>query len=105
MGDFAKQTEAKYEAGYIRFFLGNGDQRRQFEISGDALLQAFDARDGTGNALLDAFENGREQILAAAQAASSTPTTDGVIVLGSGDFEPKNDRGGISPGEGSNPLL
>lgn len=105
MGNFAKQTDATYEDGYIRFFLGDDGQRRQFEISGDALLQAFDARDGTGNALLDAFESGREQILAAAQAASSTPTTDGVIVLGSGDFEPKNDRGGISPGEGSNPLL
>lgn len=99
MGDFAKQTDAKYENGIIRFFLGEGEQRRQYEISGDALLQAFEARDGTGNALLDAFEQGRDSILAAAQAATNTPTTDGVIVLGSGDFEAKNARGGISPGE------
>ena len=105
MGDFAKQTAAKYENGYIRFFLGEAGSRRQYEISGDALLQAFDARDETGNALLEAFEKGRDRILAAAEAASNTPTTDGVIILGSGDFEAKNDQGGISPGEGTNPLL
>lgn len=103
MGEFAKQSDAKYENGYIRFFLGEGEQRRQFEISGDALLQAFDASDGTASALLDAFENGRERITEIAEAASSTPTSDGVIVLGSGDFEAKNARGGISPGEGENP--
>ncbi|MFA7669054.1 MAG: DUF1488 family protein [Burkholderiaceae bacterium] len=100
MGDFAKHSEAKYENGAIRFFLGEGDTRRQYEISGDALLQAFDAQDGTGNALLDAFEKGQESIVAAAKAANNTPTTDGVTVLGSGDFEAHNSRGGISPGEG-----
>lgn len=105
MGDFAKQTEAKYEHGYIRFYLGEGDQRRQFEISGDALLQAFEARDGSGPALLEAFENGKDRIMEVVQSTAHTPTTDGIIVLGSGDFEPKNDRGGISPGEGNNPLL
>jgi len=105
MGDFAKQTGAKYESGYIRFHLGEGDERQLYEISGDALLQAFDAEDGSGPSLLDAFEKGKDKIIAAAQAASSTPTTDGIIVLGSGDFEPKNDRGGIAPGEGTNPLL
>lgn len=99
MGSFAKQTDAKYEDGVIRFFLGEGDLRREFEISGDALLQAFDAKDGTPNALLEAFENGREQISESARLAASTPTTDGVIVLGSGDFDAKNARGGISPGE------
>ena len=105
MGDFAKQTNAKVEHGYIRFTLGEGDEQRQFEISGDALLQAFNAEDGSSTALLQAFEEGRETILAAAKATSHTPTTDGVIVLGSGDFEALNDRGGISPGEGDNPLL
>ncbi|NYT21982.1 DUF1488 family protein [Alcaligenaceae bacterium] len=99
MGDFAKHSEAKYENGCIRFFLGRDGNRRQYEISGDALLQAFGARDGTGNALLDAFEKGRERIVAAAESAANTPTTDGVIVLGSGDFEAKNARGGVSPGE------
>lgn len=100
MGDFAKQTDAKYENGLIRFYLGEGDERREFEISGDALLQAFDASNADGAALLDAFEQGRDRIREAAVAASATPTADGVIVLGSGDFEAKNDRGGISPGEG-----
>ena len=85
--------------------LGRGDERKQYEISGDALLQAFEAEDGSGPSLLDAFEKGKDKIMAAVQAASGTPTTDGIIVLGSGDFEPKNDRGGISPGEGTNPLL
>ena len=99
MGDFAKQTDATYEDGYIRFFLGETGERRQYEISGDALLQAFGAKDETGNALLDAFEQGRDRILKAAQAAANTPTTDGVIALGSGDFEARNDKGGISPGE------
>lgn len=105
MGEFAKQTEAKYEGGYIRFFLGEGEKRRQYEISGDALLQAFDAADGSGPALLDAFEKGRERIREAAESATNMPNTDGVIPLGSGDFEPKNARGGLSPGEGQNPLL
>ncbi|HLU80239.1 MAG TPA: DUF1488 family protein [Burkholderiaceae bacterium] len=99
MGEFAKQTFAKYEDGCIRFTLEEGGQQRQFEISGDALLQAFDARDGSASALLDAFEKGREQIVSAARATASTPTAEGVIVLGSGDFEAKNARGGISPGE------
>lgn len=99
MGEFAKQTFAKYEDGCIRFTLEEGGQQRQFEISGDALLQAFDARDGSASALLDAFEKGREQIVSAARTTASTPTAEGVIVLGSGDFEAKNARGGISPGE------
>ncbi|HLU01021.1 MAG TPA: DUF1488 family protein [Burkholderiaceae bacterium] len=99
MGEFAKQTQAKYEDGCIRFTLDEGGQQRKFEISGDALLQAFEARDGTANALLEAFENGRDQIVSAARTATVTPTAEGVIVLGSGDFEAKNARGGISPGE------
>lgn len=105
MGSFAKQTDAKYEEGYIRFFLEEGGTRRQYEISGDALLQAFEARDGSGPALLEAFERGKERILEAARDAGNMPTTDGVITLGSGDFEPRNKRGGISPGEGTNRLL
>lgn len=99
MGEFAKLTGAKYhQDGYVRFSWGQGDDTRQYEISGDALLQAFNAEDGTGNKLLDAFEKGREQIVRAVEEARNTPT-DGVIELGSGDFEPKNSRGGISPGE------
>lgn len=92
MGSFAKKTEAKYEEGVIRFYLETDGQRRQYEISGDALLQAFQARDETGNALLEAFEQGSEKIQQAAEAAASTPT-DGIIVLGSGDFESEGDRG------------
>jgi len=98
MGEFAKMTGAKYQEGYVRFTWGEGRDKRVYEISGDALLQAFGARDGTGNELLDAFENGRRQIIGAAEAARNTPT-DGVIELGSGDFEPGNARGGVSPGE------
>jgi len=102
MGEFAKMTGAKYQDGYVRFSWGEGVNKRQYEISGDALLQAFDAEDGSGNKLLDAFERGREHIISAAEEARNTPT-DGVIELGSGDFEPKNDRGGISPGESGGP--
>lgn len=97
MGEFAKMTEAKYEDGYIRFSWGEVEARRQYEISGDALLQAFDARDGTGAELLDAFERGRDKIEDAVRRTLNTPATDGVIELGSGDFEPKEARGGISP--------
>lgn len=99
MGEFAKMTGAKYLDGYVRFWWGEGGNRRQYEISGDALQQAFDAEDGTGNKLLDAFERGRDHIISAAEVARNTPNTDGVIELGSGDFEPRNERGGISPGE------
>lgn len=103
MGEFAKHTDAKYEEGYIRFFIEENGSRRQYEISGDALLQAFDARDGSGTALLDAFEKGKDRILEVARTATNMPNADGVISLGSGDFEAKNDHGGISPGEGGNP--
>ena len=99
MGEFAKQSNAQYQDGVIRFWLTEAGQKRQFEISGDALLQAFEARDGSASALLQAFEEGKEEIIAAARAASSTPTMEDVIVLGSGDFEALNARGGISPGE------
>jgi len=101
MGEFAKRTGAKYQDGYIRFSWGQGADARQYEISGDALLQAFDAQNGDPDKLLDAFEKGREQIIRAAEEARNTPT-DGIIELGSGDFEPNNDRGGISPGESPN---
>lgn len=101
MGDFAKQTEAKYENGAIRFYLGTGAERRQFEISGDALLQAFEAQDETASALLEAFDKGRDRITEVALSTVNTPSTDGIIELGSGDFEALNDRGGISPGERS----
>lgn len=99
MGTFAKQTSAQYENGCIRFWITEGGQKRQFEISGDALLQAFEATDGTASSLLQAFEEGKDSILEAARAASNTPTMEDVIVLGSGDFQALNSRGGISPGE------
>ncbi len=102
MGEFAKQTDAQYEDGSIRFWLTEAGQRRQFEISGDALLQAFEAKDGTASALLQAFEQGKDKIIEAARAASNTPSMEDVIVLGSGDFEALNARGGISPGERGN---
>lgn len=103
MGEFAKMTGAKYQNGFIRFSWGDGADKREYEISGDALLQAFDAENGDPAELLDAFENGREHIIRAAENARNTPT-DGTIELGSGDFEPKNDRGGISPGESGGPV-
>ena len=100
MGEFAKMTGAKYQDGYIRFSWGDGADQRNYEISGDALLQAFNAENGDAAELLEAFEKGREKIIRAAEEARNTPT-DGTIELGSGDFEPKNSRGGISPGESS----
>lgn len=96
MGEFAKMTDAKYEDGYVRFAWGEGDTRRHYEISADALLQAFDAKDATGAELLDAFERGRDQIMKAVEKTLNTPT-DGVMELGSGDFEQKVARGGYSP--------
>ncbi|WP_397474250.1 DUF1488 family protein [Pusillimonas sp.] len=102
MGEFAKMTGAKYQDGYIRFSWGDGVGKRKYEISGDALLQAFDAENGDPAELLDAFEKGRQHIIRAAEDARNTPT-DGIIELGSGDFEPKNNRGGISPGESGGP--
>lgn len=99
MGEFAKQTNAQYVDGVIQFWLKEDGRQRQFEISGDALLQAFEAQDGSAAALLQAFEAGKDTIIAAARAASNTPTMEDVIVLGSGDFEALNARGGISPGE------
>lgn len=90
MGDFAKATDAKFEDGYIRFAWGTDDSRRVYEISEEALRQTFNAHDDTGSSLLDAFEKGREQIIRAAEDSRNTPT-DGVIELGSGDFEVNDD--------------
>ena len=93
MGNFAKQTEAKYEDGRIRFFLGADEQRREYEISSDALARAFKAKDDTASALLDAFEAGQDAIIEAVQAVTHTPTADGILELGSGDFEARNTTG------------
>ncbi|KAA0892952.1 DUF1488 family protein [Pusillimonas sp. ANT_WB101] len=90
MGDFAKITNAKFEEGYIRFSWGTGESLRIYEISEEALRQVFSAHDDTGSGLLDAFEKGREQIIRAAEESRNTPT-DGIIELGSGDFEVNND--------------
>jgi hypothetical protein len=86
MGEFAKTTEAKYEDGYIRFTWKEAGEPRLFEISGEALMQSFGAADDSGKELMDALERGRKHIADAAREASNTPT-DGIIELGSGDFE------------------
>jgi hypothetical protein len=49
-------------------------------------MQSFGAADDSGKELMDAFERGRKHIADAAREASNTPT-DGIIELGSGDFE------------------
>lgn len=105
MGSFAKQTEAKYENSRIRFFLGEEEERREYEISADALTRAFKARDDTPRALLEAFEAGREAILEAAHAVTHTPAAEGVIELGSGDFESRGHKGldGTEPHPGTQP--
>ena len=85
MGEFAKMTEAKYQDGYIRFNWKNKSENRVFEISSEALMEAFGARGSTASELLDAFERGREHISQAVELSLNTPT-DGVTELGSGDF-------------------
>lgn len=85
MGEFAKSTEAKYQDGYIRFNWKNQGENRAFEISSEALIEAFGARDAAANELLDAFERGRGRITEAVELSLNTPT-DGVTELGSGDF-------------------
>jgi len=87
MGEFAKKADAKFEGGLVRFDWGAGEERRTYEISAEALIQAFGARDSSGTELIEAFERGRERIIAAAHEARNNPLVDGVIELGSGDFE------------------
>ncbi|MCC2595435.1 DUF1488 domain-containing protein [Pusillimonas sp. MFBS29] len=91
MTKFAKATEAKYHEGYIRFNWKHEGEDRSFEISDEALIQAFGARDATATELLEAFERGREQISLAVEQSLNTPT-DGVTELGSGDFAQDNAR-------------
>jgi hypothetical protein len=86
MNEFAKVTEAKYEDGYIRFVWNNQDEKRIYEISAEALQQSFGAEGTTGSELLAAFEKGRDRIIQAVEKSLNTPT-DGVIELGSGDFD------------------
>lgn len=85
MGEFAKITQAKYQDGYIRFNWKNKSENRVFEISSEALTEAFGAQGSTASELLGAFERGHEQITRAVEQSLNTPT-DGVTELGSGDF-------------------
>jgi hypothetical protein len=86
MGTFASITHAQVKNDDIVFSLNRNGEERQFEISGDALRECFGAEDGSGSALLKAFERGSEKIRAAAEDALNTPT-DGITLLGTGDFE------------------
>lgn len=86
MGTFASLTNAQVKDDAILFSLNLNGEERQFEISGDALRECFGAEDGSGSALLKAFERGSEKIHAAAEEALNTPT-DGLTLLGTGDFE------------------
>ncbi|MYN11575.1 DUF1488 family protein [Pusillimonas sp. TS35] len=97
MGEFAKKADAKFDAGLVRFDWGEGEDKRTYEISAEALVQAFGARDDSGSELLDAFERGRVRIIAAAEDARNTPLVDGVIELGSGDFDEDDPGKEMSP--------
>jgi hypothetical protein len=85
MSTFAKMTDAKYADGYVRFYWNNGDEKRAYVISADALRESFGAADATGAALLNAFEHGRDRIVRAVEQSLNMPT-DGVTELGTGDF-------------------
>jgi len=86
MGHFAKAAQAKVRNDDVMFTLQHQGVQAEFEISGDALRRHFGARDGTGSELLEAFERGRQEITDAAIKAFNAPN-DGVIELGSGDFD------------------
>jgi len=86
MGTFASETNAQFKDDEIVFSLNVKGEPRKFEISGDALRECFGAEDGTGSALLKAFERGSERIRRAAEEALNAPT-DGLTPLGTGDFE------------------
>lgn len=86
MGTFAHKTAARVEDDLVAFSLTLNGETRKFEISGDALRECFGAEDGSGSALLRAFERGSEKIQVVAEAAFNTPT-DGVTTLGTGDFD------------------
>ncbi|WP_233234289.1 DUF1488 family protein [Bordetella sp. LUAb4] len=86
MGTFASETNAQFKDDEILFSLTIKGEPRKFEISGDALRECFGAEDGTGSALLKAFERGSDRIRRAAEEALNAPT-DGLTPLGTGDFE------------------
>lgn len=87
MGTFAKAVQAKVQGDDIVFVLEQEGIQTNFEISGDALRRHFGAApDSTGSDLLEAFERGSSQIEAAARKSFNAPN-DGVIELGSGDFD------------------
>jgi len=87
MGAFAKAVKAKVQGDDVVFVLERKGVKANFEISGDALRRHFGAvPDGTGSDLLEAFERGSSQIEAVARKCFNAPN-DGVIELGSGDFD------------------
>jgi hypothetical protein len=85
--EFIKGTQAQVMDGAVRFtaFVAGGEPR-VFDVSGEALVQHFGAKSASDADLLDAFENGRARLLAAASKALNTPEAEGAIALGSGDF-------------------
>lgn len=93
MSEFAKTTRAKFDENAIHFVWTVNNEERNYEISAEALQQVFGAQDATGSALLDAFERGRDEIVHVVEQTLNTPT-DGVIELGSGDFEQSEARRG-----------
>ena len=84
--ELAKEVHPTVLDGTVRFTaLFEGRKSQEFEISGDVLTEHFGAASRSDEDLLAAFKKGREEILAAAGEASSTPTT-GIVPLGTGDF-------------------
>ncbi|WP_144639508.1 DUF1488 family protein [Bordetella genomosp. 13] len=88
MGQFAEETGAQVRGDDVMFSLETGGVVRPFEISGDVLRERFGAADGTGSELLRAFERAREPIRELAKRTQWVPA-EGVIELGTGDFEEK----------------
>lgn len=85
--EISKQKPPVVINGVVHFTaLREGRQNQEFALSSDVLVEHFGAASRSDEDLLEAFRQGRAEILAVAAHSANTPM-NGAIELGTGDFD------------------
>ena len=78
--------------GAVRFtVLIEGRATHECEISSDVLVERFGATSRSDDDLLEAFRQGRDEIVRVAGQTANNPV-NGIIMLGTGDFPEPADK-------------
>lgn len=85
--EISKQKPPVVINGTVHFTaLREGRQIQEFELSSDVLVEHFGAASRSDEDLLEAFRQGKAEILAVAAQSANTPV-NGAVELGTGDFD------------------